>query len=167
MRRDWHSAAVQRVSATAAILSLLFGGCATDDNGVLGTVDLGDDFVAPDLQLDEDFFYCRIQPEVLTEHSCATGASGEGGSCHDSRSALRLLDTDAPPPCDADGFVVDSVPDAYAQNLEAVRFSVQSDALTSPLYLRPINRASHPREIFDSNDPAADLILEWIAGATE
>ena len=142
-------------------------GCgSTQDNGVLGTVDLGDDFVAPDLQLDSDFFYCRIQPEVLTKYSCATGKSGEAGSCHDSRSAMRLIDTKAPPPCDKSGAVVGPIPDAYQMNLEAVRFAVQSDPLSSPLYLRPLNRASHPRQIFDENDPAAKLIVEWISGAT-
>ena len=64
------------------------------ENGVAGTVDLGDDFVAPDLQLDDAFFYCRIQPEVLTRHSCATGDSGEEGSCHSAASALRLREGD-------------------------------------------------------------------------
>jgi hypothetical protein len=145
--------------------SIACGGCASD-NGLSGTVALGDDFVAPDLQLDTDFFFCRIQPDVLTRHSCASGDDGESGSCHDSRSALRLIDTDAPAPCDDDGAVVDAVPDDYQANLDAVRFAVQSDPLSSPLYLRPLNRASHPRQIFDDNDDAAKLIVEWISGAT-
>ena len=130
----------------------------------MGTVDLGDDFVAPELQLDSDFFYCRIQPEVLTKFSCASGASGESGSCHDSRSALRLAATDAPAPCDADGTVVSGIPAEYEDNYEAIRFSVQSNALDSPLYLRPLGRSSHPRTIFDESDPAADLIVDWISG---
>ena len=129
----------------------------------MGTVDLGDDFVAPELQLDSDFFYCRIQPEVLTKFSCAGGASGESGSCHDSRSALRLATTGATATCD-DGAAVGGVPREYEDNLEAIRFSVQSSALDSPLYLRPLGRASHPRTIFDEDDPAADLIVEWISG---
>ena len=147
-------------------LYLLGGGCAsTEDNALLGSVDLGDNFVAPDLQLDEDFFFCRIQPEVLTEHSCAGGSSEDSGGCHETRSALRLLDSDETTRCD-DGAVAGPVPDAFQRNLEAIRFSVQSDPLDSPLYLRPLNRASHPRKIFDEDDPAADLILEWIsAGA--
>jgi hypothetical protein len=134
---------------------------------VLGSVDLGDDFVAPDLQLDESFFYCRIQPEVLNKYSCAGGAQGERGSCHDSRSALRLMASDEPAPCNKDGAVVGQVPDAYKANFEAVRFSVQSDPLSSPLYLRPLNRASHPRTIFSENDQAAKLIVQWIAGAAK
>jgi hypothetical protein len=143
-------------------------GCgSTQDNGVLGTVDLGDDFVAPELQLDADFFFCRIQPDVLSKHSCASGGAGDGGGCHDSRSALRLLATDAPPPCDADGVVVSAIPEAYEANLEAIRFSVQSNPLDSPLYLRPLGRASHPRVIFGEDDPAADLIVDWISGAAQ
>jgi hypothetical protein len=139
---------------------------ASDHSGVVGTVALGDNFVAPDLALDEDFFYCRIQPEVLTKHGCASGASGEQGTCHDSQSALRLLDTKAPAPCDKGGMVVGNLPDAYAANFDAVRLFVQTDPLTSPLYLRPLRKASHPRQIFDDHDPAAALIVQWIsAGA--
>jgi hypothetical protein len=135
-------------------------------NGVVGTVDLGDDFVAPELQLDEDFFFCRIQPEVLTKYSCASGESSDSGGCHDARSALRLIATDAAAPCDANFAVVGQVPDAYRANFEAASFSVQSDPFNSPLYLRPLNRASHPRAIFNQDDPAAKLIADWISGAS-
>jgi hypothetical protein len=130
-----------------------------------GTVDLGDNFVAPPVQLDEDFFYCEIQPNVLTEHSCAAGGSGESGMCHSARSALRLVDIDAPdlPLCDEEGRVLDPIPLDATNNLDAIRFTVQGSALSSPLYLRPINRASHPRRIFDENDPAAMLIIDWIS----
>ena len=135
------------------------------ENGVLGTVDLGDDFVAPELQLNAAFFYCRVQPEVLTRHACARGAATDTGGCHDSRSALRLIATDEAPPCDGAGNLISAVPDAYRANFEAASFSVQADPFNSPLYLRPLNRASHPRAIFDENDPAAMLIAEWISGA--
>lgn len=156
---------MRRFLSIAVVLLLVCSGCvSTEDNGIVGSVELGDDFVAPDPQLDEAFYFCRIQPEVLTKYSCATGKSGEGGGCHDSQSALHLVATKAAAPCDGDGVVVGNIPDAYAANLEAVRYSVQSDPLTSPLYLRPLNRASHPRAIFAAGDPAAKLILDWIAG---
>lgn len=152
----------------SVILAVAVAACACDpgeQSGVWGTVELGDNFVAPDLALDEDFFFCRIQPAVLTQHSCARGGSGEQGKCHDSRSALRLLDTDDPPPCDG-GSLVGDLPDAYVTNLDAVRLFVQTDPLTSPLYLRPLRKASHPRRLFDENDEAAELLVEWIsAGA--
>jgi hypothetical protein len=135
-------------------------------SGVVGTVQLGDNFVAPDLALDEDFFFCRIQPEVLSKHGCATGSASDGGNCHSSASALRLMDTDEEAPCDKSNRLQGVLPDAYASNFDAVQFFVQSDALTSPLYLRPTALASHPRRIFSEGDPAARLIVQWIsAGA--
>ncbi len=153
----------------AGLVIIAVGVCAcgpTEQSGVLGTVQLGDNFVAPDLQLDDVFFYCRIQPEVLTKHGCANGGSGEQGQCHDSRSALRLIATKDAAPCDKMGALVGMPSADYVANLDAVRFFVQSDPLTSPLYLRPVNQASHPRKIFDDTDPAAKLIVQWIsAGA--
>jgi hypothetical protein len=146
------------------VLALVFA-CGAQ-NGVSGTIDPGDNLVAPDLALDEDFFYCRIEPEVIQQHNCATGDSGESGHCHDSRSALRLIASSDPAPCDQAGHVTGKLPDAFSANLEAVRFFVQADPLTSPFYLRPLNLASHPRRIFTDQDPAAKLIEEWIsAGA--
>ena len=128
-----------------------------------GTVDLGDNIVPPDLQLDEDFFYCVIQPEILTAKSCAGGIDGEGGMCHSDRSSLRLVDTmDAPPEC-MDGVVTGgSLSADYIANYEAVQFTVQSDPLSSPFYRRPVGLGSHPRVIFPETDPCAELIAEWI-----
>lgn len=136
----------------------LVGGC--------GTVDLGDNIVPPDLALDEDFFFCRIQPEVIEMHSCAGGGMGEGGMCHTSRSAMRLADAvmlGDSVTCDDEDRVTGAVPASYMQNLEAVRFTVQSDALSSPFYRRPVGLDSHPREIFGEGDAAADLIVQWIS----
>ena len=156
-----------RVSSAFAI-SLLASACGpTEHHGFVGTVDLGDNFVAPDLALDADFFYCRIQPDVIEKWSCASGGSGEGGQCHDSRSALQLIDAPDRVSCDRSGRVTGNLPDEYVANFEAAQFFVQTDPLTSPLYLRPTNMASHPRRIFDANDPAARLITEWITAGAE
>lgn len=150
-----------RGESNAALLAI----CCTSLLGACGTVELGDNFVAPPVQLDEDFFYCRIQPEVLTAHSCATGGSGEAGMCHSARSALRLTAIDVPdlPECDAEERAIDPIPLEATDNLDAIRFTVQGNALSSPLYLRPVNRASHPRQIFPEDDPAAELIITWIS----
>lgn len=132
-----------------------------------GTVDLGDNYVAPAIQLDEDFFYCRIQPEVLTAYSCATGNGSESGMCHASRSALRLAEITPgnAPICDDEGAVLDPIPQEATDNLEAIRFTVYSSPDSSPLYLRPLGIASHPRVIFDMGmiDPGAVLIRQWIS----
>jgi len=129
------------------------------------TIDLGDNFVSPEVMLDEDFFYCRVQPEVVSAQSCASGAAGEGGECHSSRSALRLdpmAESVAPPACDAEDMLVGPPPAPYQTNLEALRRAVQSDPLASPIYRRPLALDSHPRQIFDASSPEADLIVEWI-----
>lgn len=143
-----------------ALISAL--ACALTAAGC-GTIDLGDDIVPPDLQLDEDFFHCEIQPNVLTATGCASGAAGEEGSCHSERSALRLVPTMDPPPECVNGVVVGgSISADSIANLEAVRFTVQSDALSSPFYRRPLGLDSHPRAIFGPDDPEAQLIMDWI-----
>ncbi len=130
-----------------------------------GTVDLGDNFVPPDVQLDEGFFFCRVQPEVIAANSCASGGAGEGGMCHSSRSSLRLDpdgETDPPPACNGDT-PIGAVPNSYRNNLEAVRFTVQADPLSSPLYRRPLGIDSHPRAVLaGESDPAAQVLFQWI-----
>ncbi|MDQ3032282.1 MAG: hypothetical protein M3Y87_07695 [Myxococcota bacterium] len=142
----------------------LAGGIAGGGLAGCGTIDLGDNIVPPDLMLDEDFFYCRIQPEVVQPSGCAGGGPGEEGMCHTSRSSMRLVDTTgvAPPECEGD-MVVGVVPPEYMQNFTAVQFTVQSDPLSSPFYRRPTGLDSHPRVIFPEGDPSADLISQWIS----
>lgn len=168
MLRAHVSAHVARAVGLAGTLFgwLLLACGPTERHGVLGSVDLGDNFVAPDLALDPDFFYCQIQPKVIERYGCASGGAGEAGRCHDSRSALKLLASDDGVRCDASGRATGMLPDAYSANFEAASFFVQTDPLTSPLYLRPLNLASHPRRIFGVDDEAAQLISQWIsAGA--
>lgn len=124
------------------------------------TVDLGDNFVTPDVALDEDFFHCRIQPEIIAAHTCASGS----GECHSSRSVMRLDpagEADAPPTCEGD-MVTGTVPPSYQNNFAAVRPFVRMDALSSPFYLRPTQLESHPELEFTTDSPEALLIVEWI-----
>jgi len=156
------SAAGRTIPTVGVVLLLATAGCTT--------VDLGDNFVAPDVQLNEDYFFCKVQPEAIAAYHCAGGAAGEMGSCHSARSALRLSimgETDAPPTCTEtapDDFTVSgTVPASYMTNLEAVRLDVQSDPLSSPLYRRPLGLDSHPRVVFpDASDPGAVIIQTWI-----
>lgn len=144
------------------VLVVLAGVGAFAGSSSCGTVDLGDNFVAPDPMVDEDFFYCRIQPEVINATSCASGMGGE--SCHSSTSAMVLsaqAETDPAPACDGN-VLLGVPPDSWQQNLEAVRFSVRNDPFSSPFYLRPIGMMSHPRIIFMEGSPEADLIVEWL-----
>lgn len=132
-----------------------------------GTVDPGPDFVAPEVMLDEGVFYCVIQPRVITEFHCATGGPGEAGTCHSSRSALRLLPEAETmmAMCEGDGLAAGAVPpSAFVTNFERVQPEVQADPLLSPFYRRPIATDSHPREIFAEGSEQACLIRAWISG---
>ena len=129
----------------------------------LDTVDLGDHPEAPELALDEQFFHCQIQPNVLTAHGCASGGPADSGGCHGSRSALRLVEVPSAPVCQADRVV--GAPSAESiVNLERVRTSVGIDADSSPLYRRPIGLDSHPRAIFPPDSEAAVLLRSWLNG---
>ncbi|MBX3249826.1 MAG: hypothetical protein KF901_21795 [Myxococcales bacterium] len=139
-------------------MTTLVIGCATEP--------LGSNFVSPDPMVDEDFFHCRIQPEIIAAHRCASGGAGEGGACHSARSALRLEpagETDPPPACEGD-VLVGVPPLSYIQNFERVRFTLRADPFSSPFYRRPLALDSHPREIFSPSSGEADLVIEWLGG---
>lgn len=149
-----------RAAVALALTPALLAGC--------GTVDLGDNIVPPDLMLDEDFYYCRIEPEVVQMHGCSPGGGGEAGSCHSARSSMRLVDSSLVPPterpvCEGDRVTGGTIPGPYMQNFQAVQFTVQTDPLSSPFYRRPTGLDSHPRVIFPEGSPSAMLIAEWIS----
>ncbi|MFW6067396.1 MAG: hypothetical protein ACOC97_03600 [Myxococcota bacterium] len=130
-----------------------------------GTVDPGDNFVTPEARVDEDFFYCRVQPEVISAQSCASGGAGEDGSCHADRSALRLspeAETATPPDC-VEGEPVTEVPEPYVQNLDRIQaLAVGADPSSSGIYRRPLGLDSHPRVIFEQDSTEAMLLAEWL-----
>jgi hypothetical protein len=143
--------------AWACGLSLTWLGCST--------VDLGDNPEAADLAVDENFFYCEIQPDVLTKYSCASGASGEAGGCHSARSALRLKDVSGALRC-KDDRLIGSAPQEAQDNLERIRAEIGIDAESSPFYRRPLGLDSHPRQIFAADSAAAALIRMWLDRGT-
>jgi len=148
----------------ALLPGLLAATCGLSGAGCL-TIDPGDDFVPPDVQLSDDVYFCAVQPQVVSALRCASGGPGEAGACHAARSALRLrvdAETDPPPTCE-NGIPVTTVPPSYVDNLERVRVTVSSDPESSPFYRRPTGLASHPRVVFDTNSPEAELVLDWIA----
>jgi hypothetical protein len=127
------------------------------------TVDLGDNPETADLSLDENFFHCEIQPKVITAQGCASGAAGEGGSCHTARSALRLVEVPTPSMCQNGKLVGSAAPESEL-NLMRVRSDVGVDADASPLYRRPLGLDSHPRQIFTSDSEPAMLLRMWLNG---
>jgi hypothetical protein len=152
-----HPHSVRKVAIALALT--LASGC--------GTVDLGENIVQPNGRLDEEFFYCVIQPDVIQAASCATGAAGDTGGCHASQSALRLSDTTslARPDC-VDGELAPGavVPLEYTNNFQSVQFTLGPDAESSPFYRRPTMMDSHPRRVVDMAQE--DLILQWFARGT-
>jgi hypothetical protein len=129
----------------------------------LDTVDLGDNPEPAQLSLDEDFFHCEIQPKVLTAQGCASGAAGEGGSCHTARSALRLLEVGAPSTCQ-NGQLVGLAATESELNYQRLRADIGVDADSSPLYRRPLGLDSHPRQIFTADSEPALLLRMWLNG---
>jgi hypothetical protein len=164
--RDGHALASffpvpRRVPSRFAIACAALGLWACGLPTAADTVDLGDNPEPPDISIDEDFFHCRIQPEVITEYRCAPGESGDGGGCHLSRSALRLVEVAQPARCQA-GRVIGAPPVESEVNLERVRAAIGVDADSSPFYRRPVSLDSHPRRIFDEGSAPADLIRMWL-----
>lgn len=149
-----------RSSALLALLVLGAAGCVSEITAT-DTVDLGDNFEAPDFALDEDFFHCVIQPDVITKFKCAEGGAGDGDGCHAARSALRLVEVTDKPRC-TDDRVIGAPPSDSVVNLERVRATIAGEAAASPFYRRPLGLDSHPREIFDEGSEAADSIRQWI-----
>jgi hypothetical protein len=131
-----------------------------------GTVDPGDNFITPEVMVDDEYFYCEIQPNVITRNTCASGGAGEAGSCHTTRSALRLLAAAemATAPACTDGRVNDptTIPVEYMTNFDRVQFTVQSSLDRSPFYRRPVGIDSHPRQVFAPGSMEEMLIEEWL-----
>lgn len=159
--RQLASALVAALALAAAVPALGMGaGC--------GVVDLGDNPSPPSNIVDEDFFFCQVQPNVVTPMGCATGIAGDTGGCHARQSALFLEDASGmgPPACDEDNNVLpgEVVPEVYRSNLTNIRFTVASDPMSSPFYRRPLGLDSHPRMIFDVGSPEEMIVRDWITG---
>jgi hypothetical protein len=139
---------------------------ACDTPTAADTVDLGDNFEAPELVLDEDFFHCEIQPKVITAYRCSAGDTGDGGGCHAQKSALRLIAVSEQPRCQA-GRLIGAPPAESEVNLERARAVVGVDADSSPIYRRPLALDSHPRMIFDARSEPAALLRMWLSQGTQ
>lgn len=129
------------------------------------TVDPGPNFVVPDEQFDADFFFCRVEPEVLFAKKCGSGNPGEENSCHFNASAVSgmAITNHAPIEC-ANGRPVNRVQlgagSAAQGNLQAASLVMSRDIDTAPIFLRPTG-ANHPREVFPKDDPVVEILREW------
>jgi hypothetical protein len=132
------------------------------------TVDPGANFVVPDEQFDADFFFCRVEPELLVAKKCGPGDPAAGDApngCHFNPSAVRgmALTNHAPVDC-VDGHPVNrsqiGAGSGAQGNLQSASLEMSRDVLTAPLLLRPTGQ-KHPRAIFPPEDPAAEVIRQW------
>jgi hypothetical protein len=156
--------------AAASLVSVVLGTTSCGDDGLLPTtVDPGSDFVQEDVIFDDEFFYCRVEP-MLFEQSCGAGIAGQDpqNGCHFSVTKFRLTDysprlsdsctgaslgnADNPNP---------SRPMAAQQNYTASQARMKRDPNLAALLLRPIGKATHPRQIFSESSDQAEIIRQW------
>lgn len=145
------------------MLSLGVLACALAATGC-GTVDPGTYEGVRDLKLDENYYYCVIQPQVITPKKCSTGESGEGASsCHGSNTAMRLKEV--PKSVDCSGGKPTAFPTQEERdNFAAAQIRASRDVEAAPILTRPTQKTPHPRKIFESDSAEATLIRQWIKG---
>jgi len=138
-------------------------GVATAPLASCTTVDPGPNFVVPQEQFNQDYFFCHVEPELLFAKKCGPGDPGAGdgaNGCHYSAvPGLALLAHD-PVDCGGGDHPVGVVVSAAKGNLEAASIEMSRDYLTAPLYVRPTG-SNHPRAIFPQDDPIVDVIRTW------
>lgn len=149
-----------RPLALSAALLLSIGACTT--------VDPGPNFVVPDEQFNADFFFCRVEPELLFAKKCGSGDPSAGDApngCHFNSSAVSgmAIANHTPVECDGDrprNRTQLGAGGAAQGNLQAVSLVMSRDVNTAPLFLRPTGQ-NHPRQIFPREDPVVEILRQW------
>lgn len=134
--------------------------------GVVGacTLDVGENFQVAEVVYDDGFFYCEVEP-MLFAQGCGSGDSGRGESaqgCHFNRQRLRLTDYEplAGDQCQGNE-LPGGAPQAAQRNYQSAQLFMEVDPDRSPLLNRPTSEVAHPRVIFESDSPEAELIRSW------
>jgi hypothetical protein len=112
--------------------------------------------------LDADFFFCRVQPEVVRTARCASTRG-----CHATDSNLRLAidaETVSPPSCAGDR-PTSPVPASYYTNLARSRAETRPTARASDFYWRPLGH-DHPERMYDESSTEAAIVRAWIEGTS-
>lgn len=160
---------VQHVRQWLCVATLvLLSGCGPD-GATPGTVDPGQDYSIADVIYDENYYYCSVEP-MLFAKSCGAGEAGDGkGACHFNVTSYRLTDYDIGLPgtklvgdsCAGSNVPGVPIPPQAKTNYSASQAKMQLDPNLAPLLNRPIGKAAHPRQIFSSSSPEADIIRDW------
>jgi len=120
------------------------------------TIDPGPNFVVPDEQFDADFFFCRVEPELLTAKKCGPGdpAAGDASNgCHFNSSAVSGMAIAPHPPIDC----ASGRPTNRAQI--GAGSAAQGNLQAASLVMS--RGQNHPRAIFPREDPVAEIIRQW------
>lgn len=155
--------------AAASLLGVVLATSSCGESGLLPTsVEPGADFVQENVTFDEEFFYCRVEP-MLFEQSCGSGVDGDPqNGCHFSVTKFRLTDYSPRLADSCTGSALGTamepnprVPQAAQQNYTAAQARMKRDPNLAALLLRPIGKATHPRQIFGENSDPAEVIRQW------
>ncbi len=157
-RRAVLSRSIREIIGAIAVLAC---GCTT--------VDPGANFVVPNEAFDADYFYCHVEPEVLSQKKCGPGDPAAGdreNGCHFNSSAVSgmALVNHAPVDCGGGDHPVSraaiATGSAASGNLQATSLEMNRDYLTAPLLIRP-SGSNHPRAVFPTDDPAVEVLKTW------
>jgi hypothetical protein len=133
------------------------------------TVDPGPDFVIADVTFDANYFFCHVEPEFLFAKNCGPGdptAGDKPNGCHYNSSAVSgmPLIQHAPIDCGGGGVPLDQTQvgagSPAQSNLQAASLEMSREYLTAPIVVRPTGH-THPRAVYDLNDPVMTVIATW------
>jgi hypothetical protein len=157
---------LRRCCGAAVALAL----CAVAAAGVgCTTVDPGPDFVIPVETFDANYFYCHVEPQVLTAKKCGPGDPALGdpaNGCHFNSAAVSGMALIQHPVIDCGGGdePLDSTQvgegSPAQSNLQAASLEMSRDYLDAPIVVRPTGH-NHPRAVYTLSDPVVSIIGTW------
>ncbi len=116
---------------------------------------------------DADYFFCHVEPQVLTAKKCGPGDPAQGdvaNGCHFNSAAVNGMALVQHPTIDCAGgdHPVDSTQVGVAAqgNLQAASLEMSRDYLDAPIVVRPTGH-NHPRTIFTVSDPVVAILATW------
>ncbi len=133
------------------------------------TIDPGPDFVIPVQTFDADYFYCHVEPQVLTAKKCGPGDPSLGDAnngCHFTAAAVSGMVLIDHPAIDCGGgdHPVDATQvgeSSPAQsNLQAASLEMSRDYLNAPIVVSPTGH-NHPRVVYTTSDPVVSILATW------
>jgi hypothetical protein len=139
-------------------------------------VDPGDNFVTNDIQFDQNYFYCHVEPGFISAYGCGPGDTSKGdpsSGCHYNPAYVSGMPLVMHNPIDCGGGDLPLDPTQVAigspaqQNFEAVSIDMTKDYTVAPIYTRPSSvngqpPSAHPRAVFDQSDATVvQLLATW------